>query len=297
MMKIDGVVVLYGSNDDVLNNINSYIKELNKLYVVDNTPNRNITKLFKSKKIEYIPLKKNKGISYALNVGANKAIDDGASWLLTMDQDSCFEKDSLKKLVSHLKSIKKDGIKFNKRMINYDQIGIISPYHKVKFNNNHKQKSVLSPLVVMTSGNLVNLDAYKEVNGYNEDFFIDCVDFDFCFKLRNKGYEILEFGDAKLDHGLGDIKEYSFFGKKTFVTNHNYIRRYYITRNRFYLYDLYNEKYPLYCKAELHCTKMEFIKIWLYEKNKIKKTKAIIKGYLDYKKGVVGEYVEKNRKN
>ena len=297
MMKIDGVVVLYGNSDDVLNNINSYIKELNKSYVVDNTPNRDIAKLFKSKKIEYVALGKNKGISYALNVGAKKAIEDGASWLLTMDQDSCFDKESFKKLISHLKDIKKNGIKFNKKNISYEQIGILSPYHKVKFNNNHKQKSVLSPLVVMTSGNLVNLEAYKKVKGYNEDFFIDCVDFDFCFKLRDNGYEILEFGDAKLNHGLGDIKEYSFLGKKLFVTNHNYIRRYYITRNRFYLNDLYKDKYPDYCRAELHCTKMEFIKIWLYEKNKIKKTKAVLRGYFDYKKGVVGEYVEKNRKN
>ena len=294
-MKIDGVVVLYGHSEKLLDNINSYIKELNKLYVVDNTPDRDISELFKSKKIEYIALKENKGISYALNIGAKKAISDGASWLLTMDQDSCFEKDSLKKLILHLKDIKKNGLKFEKRLISYDQIGIISPYHKVKFNNNHKSKSVLSPLTVMTSGNLVNLDAYKKVDGYNEDYFIDCVDFEFCLKLRDNGYEILEFGDAKLNHGLGDIEEHNLFGKKTFVTNHSYIRRYYITRNRHYLFDAFDERYHLYCITELHLTRRELLKIWLFEKDKFRKTKAVIRGYLDYKKGVVGEYHEKNR--
>ena len=148
----------------------------------------------------------------------------------------------------------------------------------------------------MTSGNLVNLKAYKKVKGFNEDFFIDCVDFDFCFKVRDAGYEILEFEDSRLKHSLGDIKGYNIFGKMVYVTNHNYIRRYYITRNRMYLFDLHSKNYHEHCMTERHYSVMEFVKIWLFEKQKIKKTKAIIRGYLDYKKGIVGEYVEKGKK-
>ena len=74
-----------------------------------------------------------------------------------------------------------------------------------------------------------------------------------------------------------------------YVTNHNPIRRYYITRNRHYLYDLYKDDYLDYCALELSRTKHELIKIILFEKDKIKKLKYIYKGYRDYKKGIKGE--------
>lgn len=36
-MKFCGVVVWYNPADDVLNNINSYITEIEKLYIIDNS--------------------------------------------------------------------------------------------------------------------------------------------------------------------------------------------------------------------------------------------------------------------
>ena len=91
MFKTDGVVVLFKPNIDKLNrNISTYLDGLNKLFIIDNTPNADLSKTFKDKRIKYIPLKDNKGIAYALNIGAKESINDGADWILTMDQDSSF---------------------------------------------------------------------------------------------------------------------------------------------------------------------------------------------------------------
>ena len=76
--------------------------------------------------------------------------------------------------------------------------------------------------------------------------------------------------------------------KTVYADNHSAFRRYFITRNRHYLYDLYHNDFPLYCDLEIARTKKELLKIWLLEKNKIKKTKAIYRGYRDYKKGIKG---------
>jgi len=74
----------------------SYLEFLQTLYVIDNSeiPNSNIVdELCKfDKKVKYIACGENKGIAYALNLGATLAIESGADWLLTMDQDSRFEK-------------------------------------------------------------------------------------------------------------------------------------------------------------------------------------------------------------
>ena len=97
-MKFCGVVVWYNPADDVLNNINSYITEIEKLYIIDNSKDNHNNLLADYKyqnKCEYISLHKNLGLAYALNVGCKKAIKDSFDYVLTMDQDSIFVKITL----------------------------------------------------------------------------------------------------------------------------------------------------------------------------------------------------------
>jgi GT2 family glycosyltransferase len=43
----------------------------------------------------------------------------------------------------------------------------------------------------MSSGNLLNLAAFKQVGAYNESFFIDYVDHEYCLRLKKKRFSIL----------------------------------------------------------------------------------------------------------
>jgi len=284
-MKLEGVVVLFYPDNRLIGNINSYIDELDKLYIVDNTPNADISKKFTNKKIKYIPLKENKGIAYALNVGAKEAIKNGANWLLTMDQDSRFDKNALSDMKEFI--IQAGSNKYFEKIIGkeFKKIGIVSPFHVTERTKHHNPTGIDRPLLVMTSGNIVNLKAYQEVKGFKDWLFIDCVDFDFCLNLRKHDYEIIQLNYTKLIHPLGETVEKKFLNKVVYADNHSAFRRYYITRNRHYLYDLYHDTFPMYCELELGRTRKELIKIWLFEKDKINKTKAIYKGYKDYKKG------------
>ena len=288
-MKYEGVVVLFKPDDKMLDNINSYVNELSKLYVVDNTPDGDISEKFVgNKKIEYIPLKENKGIAYALNVGAKRALKDKADWLLTMDQDSKFSDGELNKMKKFIELCKKEKNMEPIIEAKYSNIGLVSPFHVTVRTEKEKRFGIESPLNVMTSGNLINLKAYKKVGGFKDWLFIDCVDFDFCLNLRNHGFQVLQLNFVKLQHELGNTKRIGIRSKVVYVDNHSAFRRYYIARNRHYLYDIYNKDFPEYCRLELKSTRSELIKIWLFEKHKIKKTRAIIRGYRDYKKGVKG---------
>lgn len=155
MLKIDGVVVLYNPEENVIENIKSYINEVTRLYIVDNSEQKN-TKLLTdikniSNKCNYIDNHGNQGIAQALNVGAKLAIKHSATWLLTMDQDSKFKDGSLNILVNYL------------RNNDTSKVGIISPYHLTinKTDTYKKENKVIDKLTVMTSGNLLNLEAYK----------------------------------------------------------------------------------------------------------------------------------------
>ncbi|HIT37776.1 MAG TPA: glycosyltransferase [Candidatus Onthousia faecipullorum] len=289
-MKIAGVVVLYNPDENVKKNIDSYINNLDILYVVDNSPEPNDNaKYYKGKKIKYISNHGNKGIAYALNVGAKEAIKEKSEWLLTMDQDSSFKDDSLSKMIGFLKELKTNNIMSSALNLKYDNLGVISALQRTRLNKDEKLKGIDYPLVVMTSGNIINLDAYKKVGGFKDWLFIDAVDFEFCLNIKKHKYDIIQYNEAELNHNLGYINEYNFLGKTVYVTNHSAIRRYYITRNRHYLYDLYNEDFLDYCSIELGRTKKELLKIILFEDNKWNKIKAIYKGYKDYKRGIKGE--------
>ena len=293
-MKIAGVVVLYNPDDNVRTNIDSYINELDILYVVDNSPIPNDNnKKIKGEKIKYISNNGNKGIANALNVGANNALKENCEWLLTMDQDSTFKDNSLSKMKELLKEIKSNKFFSEILSIDYNKLGILSTLQRTEFNINNELKGISYPLVVMTSGNLINLNVYKEVGGFKDWLFIDAVDFDYCLNVKKHKYEIVQMNSAGLIHHLGKIEKHIVFGKNIFTTNHSANRRYYITRNRHYLYDLYHDDFPEYCNLELGRTRKELVKIVLFEDNKIAKIKAIYKGYRDYKKGIKGDGYEK----
>lgn len=277
-MKLAGVVVLYNPDQKVINNINSYIDELDALYLVDNSSADNST-LFMNEKVEYIPLRKNTGIAHALNVGAKKAIDHNFRYLLTMDQDSMFEKDALKNMKSIIDA---DDEK--------DQVGIYSPFHKTAISEPVPEELFTSPLVVMTSGNIINLDIYKCVEGFKEWMFIDCVDFEYGLNVRKHGYTIKQINTVFLDHELGDYEIKHVFKKKIFCDNHSALRRYYIVRNSFYLYDMYHDDYPDYCQAVVKQAKQSFFYATVFEEHGFKKLIYMIRGYRDYRRGKKGEY-------
>ncbi len=269
---ICGVTVLYKPSKEVFENIESYIYDLDKLYLIDNSEKKDEKLENKfinfSSKIEYIKMNGNEGIAKALNVAKNKAIEENYEWLLTMDQDSKFEKNDFSKMLSLVK------INFSKETI------IFSPFHKT-VNKSPLNKKVVEKTRVMTSGNLLNLKLVREIGDFDNNLFIDEVDHDFCYRINRSGYKIKVFNEIILKHNLGNIKNYLFFS----VTNHNYIRRYYITRNRLYMIS----KYPALKIEYMKLILKDGIKILLIEKDKIKKFKMIYLGIKDFKNNVTGK--------
>ena len=90
-MKLAGIITLYHPDKNVLSNIETFLNQLDILYVLDNTENPDVlTREMFSEigKVEYKAFGGNMGIAYAMNY-ALKAVK-GYDFLLTMDQDSYF---------------------------------------------------------------------------------------------------------------------------------------------------------------------------------------------------------------
>jgi len=274
---ITAIIVLYNPDHSVMENIESYIDKVDKIYAVDNSEYKNnffIKEFQKNKKIKYIDNKGNRGIAHALNVGASEAIKDGYDFLLTMDQDS---KASEKMIFLMLECLKN---------FNMAEIGIISPFHASKFHAVSSENGCVEKKMVMTSGNLLSLEAYKKTGPFLEELFLDYVDNEYCLRLQKNGYVVVQASEAILHHNLGELSMHTLLGKNIYCYNYPPIRYYYRTRNVIVTNRAYDYIDYLYFKELLK----DIIKIMLYEKNKMKKFQHMCFGIVDAIKGKMGKY-------
>ena len=136
---------------------------------------------------------------------------------------------------------------------------------------------------------MVKAETFKKVGLFDEGLFIDAVDTDFCMRLNQNNIKMIRINNAILLHSIGETKRKNIGFIKFSVTNHSPLRRYYMTRNSFYIWKRYSglklDK-PIFSKRDFN---KEIIKVILFEKDRLKKVKFIIKGYCDYKRGVTGK--------
>jgi rhamnosyltransferase len=277
-LKIAGIVTLYNPTDQDIKNIDTYIDDIDRLYVIDNTEGKdNKSRIPSNEKIKYIFKNENLGVATALNMGAKNAIEEGYKYLLTMDQDTTFKPGVMKKL---------------KEVINntdMSKIGIVTPWHHTKLIDKKPETETDDPHDVMTSGNILNLDIWQKIGGFKDWFFIDGIDIEYCMNLHKNGYKILRVNSVEIDHNLGDLFYKNIRGRLFLCTNHPPIRRYYIMRNYHYILDMYKDVEPSYCYS-LVSQRHNMIGVLLFEKQKIKKIRKYIQGLRDYKKGIKGKY-------
>jgi rhamnosyltransferase len=219
-------VVLYNPTDSIIQGIKSYLNFTNALYIIDNSDvidHELVEKIIGlSTKIIYIQQNENIGIASALNIGARLALNAKYHWLLTMDQDSYFS-----------------GSEFFDTWYNNihqnAEIGLLAASYTSEYDRWQKEYSAHYNEIhfVVTSGNIINLKAWKNIGGFEEKLFIDEVDHDYCLKLRKNGYRLLTSKKVLMGHIIGEFYE-GKEGKKQF-TLHNPVRYYYMSRNVLYL--------------------------------------------------------------
>ncbi len=80
--------------------------------------------------------------------------------------------------------------------------------------------------LAISSGSLFNLPALKKIGWHNEDYFVDCVDYELCLRARRCGFKIGLIKNAPdFDHVTEQPDQtVTLFGKKLLV------RRYSATR-------------------------------------------------------------------
>lgn len=294
--SVSAVIITYNVENDFKNRINKLKGKVNEIIVVDNGSKAETISMLKEleKEITIIYLEKNKGIAYALNTGIKYSIEKGYDWILTLDHDSIVTDNMINNMLKCY-----EGFEGELK----EKVAMLVPVHveEKEHENNHvinneevSSKSYTEVLTEITSGALTKASIYKSVGLYDEKLFIDLVDHDYCLSLNKKGFKVIQVNSAILIHNLGESVKKSILGLKMIPTNHSPLRRYYMSRNRHYIWNKYKKDFPGWVLTDKRRFITENLKIVLFEDNKIEKFKYIREGIRDYKNNIFGEF--KNNK-
>ena len=231
--KVAIIVVTY--NPDILvlqNNIATYMQQANLTLLVDNSDDNsirsNISKFADSlSNVKLIQLPENTGIANAQNVGIEFLIVHGFEYYIEIDQDTQLPEDYVASMIESFVLLSNDGHKIG-------GIGPIAisketgePYHR-----RTKNIGIIEVPQTLSSGFFSSIEVCKQVGSKNNDFFIDYVDWEWCWRARRLGYNIYVNTDINITHMLGDgHKQFLFF--KIGISSP--IREYYTYRNSLYL--------------------------------------------------------------
>jgi rhamnosyltransferase len=269
-----GVVVTFHPDAEVLPNLTRLRAELDTVIVVDNgsTPSELEELRSWTAKLgcELIENGENLGIATGLNVGLRRGLALGMEWAILFDQDSQVTPGFARTML----------VEFEKRG---GKLGILVPRYVDKRLGNAMLAVYGTDGAIetaMTSGSLIRMETFVNHGFFVDEMFIDGVDHEHSLRLRTLGYTIEECLDAVLLHSPGTPTAHKVAGraKPFLVSNYSAIRRYYQERNKVWLLRRYWRRYPEFSRGQINITVKTFIKLVLFEEDKVRKLKYFFLG-------------------
>lgn len=276
MHNLSAVVTLYFPTQKVIDNIQSYLHIVDKLYIVNNsgTDTAVVNKLTTLPNTSLLYSGENLGIAKALNLALEKAKKDRYTWLMTMDQDTSFEPDQIEKYVEHF-------IRVKERL----ELAVVAPLYTSHTMCEKEKNPYVERETVITSANIVNIDGALHAGSYDENLFIDEVDHAFCFALKEKNYTILQDMTVQVNHSIGTP-----YSKNSKIKLYPPFRLYYMVRNYLYLRKKYLDAHPLFFKQRDHYLIGFFLRQLWFGGSLLQRVSYMWRGLQDYRKKNFGKY-------
>lgn len=197
-----------------------------------------------------IRLEQNAGIATALNRGIERALANGAEFVLTLDQDTSLPPDYVTTALSVFESanpvtrlgmVVVDGVNGAPAIpawIAPDGSGLVTE--------------------AIQTGMLTSRECIEAAGLLDERLVIDCVDTEYCLRVRETGYRIAVARGTDIVHAIGRRAElrplgipmrHRSTGRIATYQYHSPFRRYYIARNNVDLIFRYARRHPRWVLA------------------------------------------------
>lgn len=281
MLKLAIGIIVFNPDQDVKKRIDEYKKITDKIFIYDNTEGYNSISEYLSDNYDYyFGCNENLGLSKALNFFYELSKKKFVDILLTMDQDSDFSNEAIKKMV--LKIEEDNDERFVIYCPNYRKTYFDGEKNKIPSATKIDSTTEKDVLFSMTSGSFYKINYMDNVFPLN-DLFIGYVDYEVCFKVISNGNRIRMIGNIIFDQTVGQNIKNNFYNRFFRVLNHSPQRYYYMFRNNLFLQQKFCKSKELKSILRRDILRLLF-NILIGEKDKIKKLKYSYEGFRDRKK-------------
>ena len=233
-------------------------------------------------------LEQNIGLASAMNLGLREAMQSGYAFAVLFDQDSQVP-------ASFFANLQTAYIEAQR--LSHNQVAAVgprivslrddSPMPFKLFSSWFNRVNVRVPgsdrlfkaEFLISSGCLIVLKHLDSIGQMKDEYFIDNIDLEWCFRAKAKGFEVIGTDHAQLHHSIG-VNENNFLVRKGFIVSHSPLRSYYSTRNRF---SLYRQSYAPFAWKLRDFPRFVLKTAWLllFSKQRIAYAKNILRGLKD----------------
>lgn len=204
------IVTAYKPSSEFLN-MWSYLAKCGlQVFISDNTPGGSSILLALAKLEHNIILlqgEKNDGLGKALNDGINKAKKMGFKYIMLLDQDT-------EPTITLINNLKDTHELLSKK---YSRPLVISPAfsnRSLHYENQNREIEALDQVSCLpTAGMFFEAKHWKSENGFSQEFFMDLTDFEWCWRMKSKGWLFFQHKVLKIKQVLGEGST-SFFKLK-----------------------------------------------------------------------------------
>lgn len=283
---VAAVITTYNCYTSIERTILAIANQVGKVIVVDNGSDPETLDAIRGaidhnrlQTCELLPQSRNLGIGAAMNIGARAALAAGAAYILTLDDDTEVSPGAVAELVRCFMDHKAQ------------QVGIVwaqwsreIDYSRTSYGEGDAPRTVDR---IPSSGCMIRREVFESVGMFREDYFLDCTDYEYCARLISAGWRVLTCPTATVLQRPGDVTHRQFLGRTVVVSNYPAERLFLLCRNGFVLY-LWERRSGRHFREHCRNTAVRLVKSLLYEREKARKSSAIIRGSVEGLLGHLG---------
>jgi len=293
LSDIGVVVVTYHPEGDFCSRLQKMAAQGAFMVVVDNASNNEARTELNAVCQQYgwsiVSNSANLGVGAALNQGVRCIAERGLAWALLFDQDSeplaDMSRQMLETLHRHPLAMKVSiiGISYHdpKTGVRHQ---VLRPHPRFSFFFQKASVQTIdlhSVTMAITSGSLLRVSDFFILGPFDEGFFIDYIDTDFCLRCRRHGRLIAISAAARMEHSLGSREVCRRLGMAVYPLNHPALRHYYIARNRIRMWRRYGWRYPHWWLFDVTFGVMNVVRVLVAERQRRGKLAAMVQGTWD----------------
>jgi rhamnosyltransferase len=283
--SVCAVIITYHPTPKMIENLRNVLAQVENLIVVDNGSSAEELDpvRFASQTLGFhlIENRENLGVAEALNQGVRWAKGKGYPWVILFDQDSGLTDGFVRQMFATWE-----------RHPEPERVASIHPRYvdpETGIEMVVPRDSQGGPLLPMTSGALMPHWIFDRIGWFPAEYFIDFIDWEYCFRIRAAGYLVVNSEQATLLHVPGDPATKNVLGHTFHLSNHNATRRYYISRNCIIFYSKYFRSFPGWVLSNIYGQLKDTIVCLIAEEDRARKFRNILLGTWDGLTGRMGK--------